>query len=288
MSRRWLVLAVRPPDNDEQAEALVVECLIELGGRAVWEEAGRLVTHVAEPDDPIAFLAHAEDRLREVGGADLELESDWQAHEDWAEIWKRGLAPRRLTPRLIVTPSWETPELQPGDIVITLDPGMAFGNAEHGTTRGCLRLMDDTVSAGDRVLDIGTGSGILAIAAVHLGAREVVGLDGDPLACEASRENLVRNHAMERVTIQESWATVASLEGLGVFDGLVANIESGILRPLLPGIRAAVRPGGWVILSGILGEELDSVLQDAESHDLVRPSVDADGEWRSVLLRRRG
>jgi len=286
MSRRWLVLAVRSPD-DEQAEALVVEGLIDLGGRAVWEEAGRLVTHVAEPEDPSVFLAHAGRRLRELVGADLELESDWQAHEDWAEVWKRGLAPRRLTPRLVVTPSWETPELRPGDIVITLDPGMAFGNAEHGTTRGCLRLMDGTVSDGERVLDIGTGSGILAIAAVHLGAREVVGLDGDPLACEAARENLVRNDAMERVTLQESWATVASLEGLGVFDGVVANLESGILRPLLPGIRASVRPGGWVILSGILGEELDSVVQDAESQELDRASVDADGEWRSVLLRRR-
>jgi ribosomal protein L11 methyltransferase len=285
---RWLALAVRSPSDEDRA-GLLGEGLLALGGWALQEEGGRLVTHVPEPGDPGAFLREAEARLRALAGdPELELEAQWQPHEDWAETWKKGLAVRRVTPRLVVTPSWETPEVEPGDIVITLDPGMAFGNAEHGTTRGCLRLLDGTLSVGDRVLDVGAGSGILAIAAARLGAREVLALEGDPWACETALENLERNGAAERVTVREGWADVASLAALGAFDGVVTNLEGGILHALLPGLSVCVRPGGWAIFSGILEPELDGLLAAATERGLSPRGVDADGEWRSVRLRRGG
>jgi ribosomal protein L11 methyltransferase len=283
---RWLVLAVRSPSDEDRA-GLLGEGLLALGGRALWEEDGRLVTHVPEPDDPVAFLDEARARLRALAADPaLELESAWQPHEEWAETWKRGLSPRRVTPRLVVTPSWEAPETEPGDVVITLDPGMAFGNAEHGTTRGCLRLLDGTVAAGARVLDVGAGSGILAIAAAGLGAREVLALEGDPWACETARENLERNGVSDRVTVRECWADAASLAALGAFDGVIANLEGGILHPLLPGLAACVRPGGWAVFSGLLEPELEGLLAAAASRELSPEAVDADGEWRSVRLRQ--
>lgn len=284
--RRWLVLSVRSP-SEEEAVGLLTEGLLASGGRAVQENAGRLVTHVPEPDDPDAFLGEVRTRLAGLLGADsVDLETGWQEDEDWAETWKRGLAPRRVTPRLVVTPSWGDPDARPGDVVVTLDPGMAFGNAEHGTTRGSLRLLDRVLSPGEQVLDVGTGSGILAIAAALLGAREVLALEGDPLACETARENVARNGVAGRVGVVEGWVESGSLARSGPFDGVLANLESSVITGLLRGLHASVRGGGWLVLSGILEGELDALLAHAARWELTPDAEDHDGEWRSVLLRR--
>ena len=167
-----------------------------------------------------------------------------------------------------------------------VDPGMAFGNAEHGTTRGCLRLLDGTVQEGDRVLDIGAGSGILSIAAAMLGAGGALAVEGDTLATETLQDNIERNGVGEVVSTLVEWADNESLRNLGPVDGIVANIEAGILTPLLPGLHSALRPGGWLILSGILDSQW-SELEDAAAGAGLRPvELDADGEWRSGLFRR--
>jgi len=284
--RRWLVLRVRSPSGEE-AGALLTEGLLSLGGRAVWEERGWLLTHLPEPSDPEAFARRARDRLAGLASPDLlELETEWQAHEDWAETWKRGLAPRRVTPRLVVTPSWIEPSTVAGDVVVTLDPGMAFGNAEHGTTRGCLRLLDGVLRRGDRVLDLGAGSAVLSIAAVLLGAREAVAVEGDPLAWEAIRENVERNGVAGRVVLRREWATAASLAALGGFDGAVANIEREALERLLPGIARSVGAGGWVVLSGVTDGDVADLTALAREGGLGPEAQDADGDWRSLLFRR--
>ena len=283
---RWLVLSVTSP-SQEDAVSLLTEGLLASGGRAVWEEGGCLVTHVPEPADPEAFREDVAGRLRAWAGSAVEVRTWWQLHEDWAENWKRGLAPRRLTPRIVVTPSWLEPAAGPEDVVITLDPGVAFGTAEHGTTRGCIRLLDRVLAAGARVLDVGTGSGILAIAAARLGAAQVVAFEGDPLACEAARENLVRNDVLDRVELREAWADAGSLRAEGVFDGVTANLESALLEKLLPALRESVRPAGWIITSGVLEGELEALLGAAGALGLSEESLDQDGEWRSTLFRRR-
>ena len=284
---RWLVLRVAAPPGEDQA-GLVAEALLELGGRAVWQEGDALVTHLLPPDDLAGWDRRAALRLEELSGvAGLDVVVSWQPHEAWEETWKRGLAPRRLTPRLIVTPSWEPVDSGPGDVVLVVDPGMAFGNAEHGTTRGSLRLLDGVLEEGARVLDVGTGSGILAIAAALLGAHEVVAIEGDPLAWETAQENLERNGVGKRVRLLREWASADSLSRLGSFDGVLANLEAGIVRPLLPGIAEAVVAGGWVVLSGLLEGDLEPIRARAGALGLELASQDADGEWRSLLLRRR-
>jgi len=241
---------------------------------------------VPEPEDVEAFLDHARTVCAEWVAADVDVESRWCAHEDWAETWKRGLEPRHLTERLVVTTTWQPVEEGPGRLVLVIDPGMAFGTAEHGTTRGCLRLLDGAVTPGDRLLDVGAGSGILGIAAARLGADEVLALEGDPLAVEALAENVALNGVSARVAWRLAWADVATLAELEPRDGVVANIEAGILRPLLPGFAAAVKPGGWLILSGILETEWDGMRTDAEAAGFRCSAVDADGEWRSGLFVR--
>lgn len=285
--RRWLELGVRITGSPEH-EGLVAEALLELGGRAVEERDGWLYTHVEAPEDPEAFEERARMLLAAgTGAADLQLRVAWRDHVDWSEAWKRGLEPRRITDRLVVTPSWHAFDAEPGDLVIVLDPGMAFGTAEHGTTRGCLRLLDRAVVPGTRIADIGAGSGILSIAAAALGAAQVVAVEGDPLAVEALEENVRRNGALDRVQWREQWADAGFLQTLGPLDGIVANIESGVLGPLLPGFAATLEDSGWLILSGILGEEWDEMEASAETCGFATVDVDRDGIWRSGWFVRR-
>lgn len=290
--RRWLELRARPAPGDagtgdsEAEEGLVAEALLALGGRAVEERDGWHLTHLEEPRDPAGFLEEARALVAGLAGRPVEVEARWQAHEDWAESWKRGLDTRRVTPRLVVTPSWIPYHPREGERVLVLDPGMAFGTAEHGTTRGALRLLDRSVAEGDRVLDVGAGSGILSIAAVLLGAAVGTAVEGDPLACEAMAENLERNGVADRVEVVEAWADEASLAALGPRDGCVANIEWRLLEPLVPGLVAAVRPGGWLVLSGILADQRTDAEVRAREVGLDLVDRDEDGEWRSLLLRR--
>jgi len=284
--RRWLELGVRSPSAGER-EALLAEGLVALGARAVAEEGGWYISHFEEPSDVDAFVAHVRDLLVEVGGlTDVEVRTRWCEHEDWAETWKRGLRPRRLTHRLIVTTSWQPVESEPGDIVVVLDPGMAFGTAEHGTTRGCLRLLDRTVHEGNRIVDVGAGSGILSIAAARMGAKEILAIEGDPLAVEALAENVARNAVTGTVTWVTRWADVPFLTVLGPRDGVVANIETGVLGPLLPGFARTLPAGAWLILSGILSEEWDAFRTRVEGAGFHLEEVDTDGEWRSGRFRR--
>jgi ribosomal protein L11 methyltransferase len=287
---RWLELRARAATpsaaGPEQDAAELADALVQLGGRAVEERDGWLVTHLPEPADAAAFVAEAGPRLSERLGAPVTVAFEWRAAEDWAETWKRGLAPRRLTPRLWVTPSWHAAPSGPGEVVVVVDPGMAFGTAEHGTTRGALRLLDQVVTGGERVLDVGAGSAILAVAAALLGAADVVAIEGDEVASEYAHENIERNGVAERVRWIEGWADPVMLRHLGPADGVLANIESGVLRRLLPGLWDALRPGGWLILSGLPAEEWEGFAHDVVHAGFALKAVDEDSGWRSGRFRR--
>jgi ribosomal protein L11 methyltransferase len=287
---RWLVLTVRAPSPE--LAGLVAEGLLALGGGAVEERGDALATWLPPPDDPDAFTAGAREELAAFlpDGAEVEVSWAWQENEDWSASWKRGLAPRRLTGRLVVKPTWTEWEAEPGQVVIDVDPQMAFGTGEHATTRGCLRLLDSVIREGDRVLDVGSGSAILSIAAVRLGASEAIAVEYDPDANLNARENLERNGVEGRVRIVEAMADDALLEELGRFGLVLANILSGIIRPLLPAFRRALggAADGRLIVSGILRTESPDVIADAEAAGFTVERVDEEEEWWSALLRPVG
>ena len=275
---RWLVLSVSA--DDPLAVDLLVDRLIALGARGVEELDGRLVTYLPPPEEPQAFMRETEAALRAATGLEnLSLDWSWQAHEDWALLWKRGLEPRRITDRLVVTPSWCEVEAEEGITVVIVDPGMAFGTAEHATTRGVLRLLDRSLTKGQVVLDAGCGSGILAIAAARLGASRVLSVDLDPYACEAARENASRNQVERRVRVEVATVTPAWLQKCGSFDGILANIQTAVLVPLLESFAKTAR--SWIILGGITEAEWPLVVRSAEASGFALQAVDTEQDWRS-------
>lgn len=251
------------------------------------ERAGAWVTHLPPPDDPEAFVDRVGHRLRRLPGVDdVDVSWSWQPHEEWAETWKRGLGPRRVTDRLVVAPWWTEPDLRPGDRVIRLDPGVAFGTAEHGSTRGCLRLLEGAVAEEDRVLDLGAGTGILAIAAAQLGARTVVAVESDPYACEAARENAHRNEVADRVRVVEARTDADDVAGRGPVHGIVANIQTEVLVGLLPGAARALEPGGWLVLGGIPEAERGRVVEAARGDGFSLEDEHLEEGWWSGRLSR--
>lgn len=284
---RWLVLEVRisRKDSGDLAGELVPELLVALGGSGVEESGDGFRTYLPPPADPEEFLARVRASLGEALPDRAEVSASWQPHEKWEHLWRRGLGPRRVTGRITVAPTWALPETRAGEILIQLDPGMAFGTAEHATTRGCLRLLDGRVGEGDRIADVGSGSGILSIAAAALGARQVVAVEEDPMACEAAMENLVANGVRDRVRI-----LVERIEATGPlpeapFQGIVANIQRAILEPLLPIFCRSLAAGGWIILSGILQEEREELLAAAGAQGLLLEEEDREDTWWSGAFR---
>ena len=159
-----------------------------------WFERGEKERETIE-----AVRAHLE-QLRAQGGADLgtlRLELSGVKDEDWSENWKKYYKPFRIGTHLVVKPTWEAYQPRPEDLIIELDPGMAFGTGTHETTNMCMQLLEKHLKSNMRVMDVGTGSGILAIAAARLGAREVLAIDIDPAAVKVARENIVLNHVEE-------------------------------------------------------------------------------------------
>lgn len=282
---RWLALSVDP--MSPMALELLVEPLLGLGAAGVQEVEGRLITYVLPPADPEAFVRRAQIVLREATGIDdFTLAWYWQDHRDWSVLWRQGLGPRTITDRLVVTPSWCEAEAPEGAVVVTIDPGLAFGTAEHETTRGALRLMDRALSPGERLLDAGCGSAILAISAARLGAHHVLAVDSDPYACEAARENAAVNGVTHSVRIEKVAVTPDWLHGREPFDGILANIQPGVLVPLMKGFAGALRHGGWLILSGITEEEWLAVFRAASLRGFGLEDVDAEGEWRTGWFTR--
>jgi ribosomal protein L11 methyltransferase len=282
---RWLVIDARV--DGEDARALAAAELADFCGGAVEENGDRLRIYLAAPEHAEALTDSLAERLESAlpEGAGFELSWDWMENQDWAAEWKRGLAPRVVTPRLVVKPTWTSWDAAPGQIVLDVDPQMAFGTGEHATTRGCLRLLDGVIQPGDRVLDVGSGSAILAIAAVRLGAADALAVEYDPDANLNARENLEQNDVVGRVRIVEAMADPAFLQAQEPFDLILANILSGVIRPLLPSFRAALRPGGRLIVSGILRTEHPAVVEDAIAAGFRVDQVDQEEEWWSALLR---
>ncbi len=221
--------------------------------------------------------------LRPIG----ELRTRIVEEADWADAWKAYFPVMRVGRRLVIRPTWRRHRRAPDDVVLALDPGMAFGTGLHPTTRLCLAaveaLSDRGILAGARVLDVGCGSGILAIAALKLGATSALGLDTDPIAIEATIANARRNALVRRLHAREG----SLPSGEAGFDVVLANLIAGLLVPLASGLRDELRPGGVLLASGIFIDREGDVRAAFEAAGLEVTGRTAEGDWVALEAIRR-
>lgn len=202
--------------------------------------------------------------------------------DDWANNWKQYYKPTKVGEHIVVKPTWEEYEEKPGEVVVELDPGMAFGIGTHETTRMCIKALEKKVKKDTTVFDIGTGSGILSIAAAKLGAKHVVGVDLDPVAVESAKKNLEFNKVNNIEILYGDLMEVVE----GKADIVVANILADIIMFLSEGVRAFIEDGGYFIASGILNTQRDKVTDKLKALDFKIEEVMEDGEWICIIAKK--
>lgn len=228
------------------------------------------------------------ERFEEVfaGREDIVYTIDFYEYdeEDYQNSWKKYLFTEKVSERFVVKPTWREYEPKDDELIIELDPGRAFGTGSHPTTSLCLKLMEENIKEGDSVIDVGTGSGILMIAADRLGASEVYGTDIDELAVESAKENLELNGISEDRAKVYLGNLVSVVNGKK-FDVVVANILADVLLILLNDISKVVKKDGLVIFSGIIDEKCELLKREVEALGMEILEVKADKEWRAMLIK---
>ncbi len=211
----------------------------------------------------------------------LAIETAEVDEEDWSTAWKKYYHPTKIGKKLIVVPCWEEYALQEGEVQITLDPGMAFGTGTHETTRLCMQLLEDCVSSDTRLLDIGTGSGILAITALLLGARSAVGVDIDELAVKVAQENADLNGVGGRIELACGDLTE---KVQGTYDVICANIVADVIIRLSKDATRFMHPGSILLVSGIIEERCEEVRDALTAAGLHAAEIRTENGWAAIRL----
>ena len=276
-SSGWIALRVVPSSAD--TAPLVSAALFESGSLGIHEDGDALVTQFqteAEVDAARGAVMAVDP------GAHVELAP--VPGVDWTEEWRKGIRAHRLG-ALVVTPPWLADGYDEARRIV-IEPGMAFGTGEHATTRGVVRLMQHALRTGDRVADLGAGSAVLSIAAARLGATSVAAIELDADAIGNAEENVARNGVADRVHVSEGDAAVL-LPLVAPVRVVLANIISSVLVELLPTIAAALTADGQAILSGILQEERERMMEVLTATGWRLEAEDAEDVWWSALISRR-
>ena len=301
---RWLELSV-------EADVEAVEAVSEILGRITEGTAvtpTRLLHDPADelagredPSAPFVVTAHVPDgpdAARRVEAAERAL---WHLQAfglrpvgpltvrgvdeaSWTDAWRAHYVAQRIG-RVVIVPSWASERIAENEVALTIDPGMAFGTGLHPTTRGCLELLQRFEPMPARVLDVGCGSGILALAALRLGARRAVGIDIDPLSVAASRENAGRNGLAGRFEARQGTLPAAADERWPL---VVANLVAVVLVALAEPLAAHLEPGGTLLASGVIEPRTDEVLEAFDTAGLRLHDRREDGEWVSLRLGLAG
>lgn len=281
---RWAEIVVAARGDAQEA---VGALLTEVAGCQGYSSTSDETCGYLPVDDRLeATLLSFREALRTLssaGAADIppNITLRFVEEADWAEAWKQYFKPQRIGRRLVIKPTWETFDAAADDVVLQIDPGMAFGTGLHATTRLCLCALEEQVFPGARVADVGTGSGILAIAAALLGASPVQATDIDPLAVRIARENIALNTVETVVQVSESDAPPP-----GAFDVVVANILADVILGMRAALTRALGPNGLLIASGIIDARAGDVRRGLTEGGLCVEATRAEGEWVAILARR--
>ena len=255
----------------------------------VLEHKGKVAVvkaYFAEEDNIEDVLAYVNERLEELKEKGLDLgeakvEHEKMHEEDWANTWKQYYKPSKVGEKIVVKPIWEEYEAKENELVVDLDPGMAFGTGTHETTRMCIQALERYVKEESTVFDVGCGSGILAIAAAKLGAKLAVGVDLDPVAVESSIENVGYNNLSNIEILHGNLVEVID----GKADIVVANILAEIICILTDDVKRVLKDGGIFITSGIIHDRVDMVCEKLEATGFEVIEKNRDGEWNCIVAK---
>lgn len=234
---------------------------------------------------PTEAMAFIHDRMSD-SGIEGKIEVIGVNEDDWANAWKAYYKPIRIGKHMVIVPAWEKFEPKEDDIVVRMDPGMAFGTGTHETTRLVIELLEKYVKKGDRMLDVGTGSGILAICASKLGARECKAYDIDPVAVRVAREN-VKDSGLSNITCDVSDLLRGVDRTGGTYDIITANIVADIIIRMSPDIGELMHDGTILVTSGIITERRDEVVDALTKNGLEIVEVREDNGWCAVVVTKK-
>jgi ribosomal protein L11 methyltransferase len=290
-SDQWLEVSVTA--DNEAAEA-IAEVLSRYAYRGVVVEAGpdgwntgpvAVRAYLPADEDLLAKKRRVEEALWHLGQIQPISTPAFRpvVEQDWAEAWKKQLRVLCIGQHIVIRPSWLDYTPRANDIVIQLDPGMAFGTGLHPTTQMCLETLETLIRPGMRVLDLGTGSGILAIAAAKLGAGYVLALDNDPVAVKTARENVRLNHAQETVSVaQGSLGDVVN-----GYDLVTVNILARVIVEMAGrGLATCARSGAKIIAAGIIADQESEVVAAMERNGLTLTERRQNGDWVGLIAER--
>jgi ribosomal protein L11 methyltransferase len=283
MECSWSLCAEIPAHASDEASAL----LFEAGATGVEERESDLAPMPGVPQPApghvllVAFFGEREGAERAACALGVPPAIERVEARDWGEEWKKGLSAFAVG-RVFVRPSWIRADPPPGTVEVVLDPGMAFGTGTHATTALCLAAVDDFLGRfpGASVLDVGTGSGLLAIAAGKLGSGRVAAIDNDPVAVRVAAENAARNGVVLELDGR------ALSEVPGSFGLVVANILANVLVDLAPGLSRRLEPGGELVLAGLLDRQEEEVGAAFAGRGLSELPVRRQGEWSLLRYAR--
>jgi ribosomal protein L11 methyltransferase len=300
---RWLELTVT-------ADAEAVEAISEILGRVAAGAAVRPTRLIRDPDDelsaredpsaPYELTAHIPEDESAPAAIEATERALWHLQAfglrpmsglrvrgveetDWTEGWKAGYVPQRIG-RVVIIPSWLDEPMAPGEVAVRMDPGMAFGTGLHPTTRGCLTLLQQIGPMPERVLDVGSGSGILALGALRLGAAHADCLDTDPVAVEATVANARANGLEEKVSARQG--SLAAVPADAPYALVLANLVAAVLVQLAAPLAAHLTAGGTLLASGIIEGRAEEVLTALTGAGLALDERLDEGEWTSLRMRR--
>lgn len=242
--------------------------------------------YFAEEDDIENILNYVNEKIEELKSIGLDLgeakvESKKMYEEDWANNWKKYYKPTKVGERIVVRPIWEEYKEENDELVLVLDPGMAFGTGTHETTRMCIQSLENYVKEESVVFDVGCGSGILAIAAAKLGAKKAVGVDLDPVAVESAKENVGYNNLDNIEVLYGNLVEVID----GKADIVVANIIAEVICILTEDVKRVLKDDGYFITSGIIHDRVDMVTKKLEETGFEVVEINKDGEWNCIVAK---
>jgi ribosomal protein L11 methyltransferase len=264
----------------------IVGVLSQLGFEGFWEEEPFLRGYISGERWDDAMLDEVRSLVNTIHRSSSSVVPKVSvkdvAQRNWNEEWERTIQPIHVTDRIVITPTWHRYTPRQHELVLTIDPKMSFGTGYHETTRLVLRMMEQHLRPGSTVLDVGTGTGVLAIAAIKLGAARAVGVDTDEWSYTNARENTILNGVEKDVTIY--LGDLASVPVAG-FDVIVANIQRSVLEPLLPALIERMNTGGMIILSGLLNGDEQPMRKAISNCGLQVTASLAENEWIALLLQ---